>query len=320
MEEMEIYVEKPFNWKKFFKVTVIVVGAMAIVSLLIICVHRIEGSLRGGEITKYENWRSATVEKTANYCDINLDKVNKIRIDYYEPKKYEIGYLTNNPNYDSVFYMIYDKEEIDKLISKIKDVKMYGVWENTYEYYEESSLNWEIRLYVDDKEYALTLRGGYVEGYEDVEELMVNIEHKDFPMNKDEYPDPSRCLWSDSTLIYNQSLSKYIYELYGKCIKDVTVADIINIYDSANPERFFSYDNDGGKDRTYEEKVADGLHIIRYTFRIADFDGYVLVEKQNEAIDDKVYTDILGVKIYNNAGDSIDYLNSTKAQIEEFLK
>ncbi len=320
MEEKEIYIEKPFNWKKFFKITGIVVAAIAVVLVLLFGVHRLEGYLRGGKITKYENWKSATVEKTARYCDINLDEVNKIRIDFYEPKKYEIGYLTNNPDYNSVFYMIYDEEEIEKLISQLRDVRMYGIWEDSYEYYEESSLDWKISLYVDDKEYVLTLSGGYIEGYEDVEELKVDVKHKDFPLTKDEYPDPAYVLWSNSTLIYNQNLNEYVYDLYERCIKDITVENILSIYDEGNPELFFAYENNGGKGRSYEEKVADGLHILRYTLQIADFDGYIVVDKQNESKGEEVFTDILGVKIYNNAGEYIDYLNSDRAEVEAFLK
>ena len=82
---MEVYVEKGFNWKKFFKIVGIVVGSIVGLFLVLFLFHKVEGTIRGGEITKYEVWKSSTVEKVAEYCDLDLEKVEKVELSFYDP-------------------------------------------------------------------------------------------------------------------------------------------------------------------------------------------------------------------------------------------
>lgn len=322
---MEVYVEKGFNWKKFFKIVGIVVGSIVGLFLVLFLFHRIEGTIRGGKITKYEVWKSSTVEKVAEYCDLDLEKVEKVELYFYNPLENKIGYLENNFNYDSVEYFIYDKEIIKELISRLSDVKMYGV-NDGFDYYEEVTYNWKLKIVVEDVEYAMTLTGGSVSGQDKAELLNVDVQHRDTPVVYDTYPNTAVCTWAEDSLIYGESLNDYIFELYEKQIKDIKVEDVLVLKDDGNLDKFLSYENSGAKGKSYKEQLKDEHHTLVYELRMADFDGYIIVEKESESISNSeqtgtVFNDVTAVTIYkNNSEESIDFMNSSKAQIEEFLK
>lgn len=322
---MEVYVEKGFNWKKFFKVVGIVIGSVVGLFLVLFLFHKIEGTIRGGEITKYEVWKNATVEEVAEYCDLDFEKIEKVQLYFYDPLGHNIGYIEDNFDYDSVEYFIYDKAVIKELVNRLKDVKMYGV-NDSFDYYEETTYNWKLKIVVEGVEYAMTLSGGTVAGEDKAEMLNVDVQHRDVPVVYDEYPNVAMCTWGEKSLIYGEKLNDYVFELYEKYIKDITVADIISMKEEENLDKFLSYENSGAKGKTYKEQLEDEHHTLVYELRIADFEGYILVEKENESISNSdnsetVFNDVTAVTIYKNGSEeSIDFMNSSKAEIEEFLK
>lgn len=307
------------------RLIVMSVMAMIVITVIVmVVIHNIEAEKRAGEFAKYENWRSATIDKVADYCDIDLDKVNKIQLRIYDAEDKNIGYIVDGEKDVSVTYIVDDEDEIGKLIEKLRNIKVYGAWHKLKEDKTITS-EWELKLYVEGMEYALSFIYGDIQDEENVEVLRINVTYTEFPECNNEFPDPDQYLWSDRCLIYNEELAKYLYDMYNRYIKNISTENILNIYDEGNTEKFFAYENSGGRMKDGYDMWGDEIYSLMYTFPIEDFNGYVLLEKQSAGIDNEegkptFYTDIIDVKIYNEAGESIDFLNTTRKVLEEFLR
>lgn len=317
--------EKRGKLKKLLLVIGIFIVLVIVVIVVAIAIHNIQAKKRAGKFAKYETWRSATVEQLADYCDMDLDRIDKICLTIHDAEKKGIGYITDNEKQVRVDYIVSDKKIINELISRMKDIKVYGVGEKIWKDYD-GVVDWDLELYIDDVEYALVFDGGNIGG-NIAESLNVNTYYKGAGnIFFEEFPTPSDCLWSNYSLIYNENLIEYIYEWQSKYVSNITVENILDIYNKGDTELFFAYENSGGREREDFDILSKEIHTLLYTFPIEDFEGYIVVEKQDEGqemgtdLKDYIsYTDIVDVMIYNDKGDSVDFLNATSEEIVKFL-
>ncbi len=319
--------------KKWKKVLIIVVAVVLIAIITIVAsviIHNKEASKRAGELAKYENWRSATIDKIADYCKIDLDKVNKIRVSISDAEKKNVGYIVDGENDVRVDYILSEEKIVKELINKLADVEVYGVKEEIWEKYDKER-EWSLKFYVDDMDYSLVIGGNSME-QEGVEALTINVFHSGAGASRfDEFPDPNKYMGSEICLIYDQELIEYVYNLREKYVRNIKVEDILKIYEMDEPEMFFAYENSGMRMREDFDITSDEVFTHLYTFPIDDFEGYIVLEKENDGRDGKEggtgkakdyisYTDIVSVEIFNNNGESIDFFNATKQELEDFLK
>lgn len=255
---------------------------------------------------------------------MKLDGIDKIRIRIYDSEKKGIGYIVDGEKKVSVYYIIDDEKIIHELVKHIKDVKIYGAFEKVWENYEKRC-DWGIDFYMNDKEYKMELNGGNIEN-KSAEGIYIGTGYvENEGRTSKEFPDLEAYMLATSNLTYNQNLDDYICDFVKKYIRNITVEEILDIHTEGIMEKFLGYENDGGRDPKDYSITSNELYTNLYTLPIEDFDGYIVLEKENECIDyadgsSDVYKDIIDVKIYKNTGESIDFMNSTREQVEEFLE
>ena len=304
------------------KTKLIILGTALVIAGLVIG-KSIEVKKRAGEYGKYENWCSAKVQTIMNRCDIKLEDVDKIRIEIDNSQAKDIGCEVDGKKASSVYYIIEDEEIIEDILEKIDDIRVYGAKQSV----RDLNSTEECRLVIcsNKEEYALYLDLNSINGENYVETANISVLHKDFPNPNDKYPNPSISTLSEWGLIYDVSLVEYIEDICREKIEYISVENIIDIYDDGDLTKFWAYENGGRRAKEDVNVLTAEKHTHMYTFPIKDFDGYALLERQNEAVSggegegSTLYTDVLDAKIYNNSGEYVDFMKASRDEVEAFL-
>ena len=304
------------------KTKLIILGTALVIAGLVIG-KSIEVKKRAGEYGKYENWCSAKVQTIMNRCDIKLEDVDKIRVAISYSENKGIGYETEGKKKSSVYYIIEDEAIIEEILEKIKDVKIYGAKQSVEEL--KTVQECTLRICSEKEEYAFYMNFSSFEGEDSVEHVGLSIMHADFPKYKEGYPETYWSLLSDKGLIYDANLIEYIEDICRERIEYISVENVIDIYDDGDLTKFWAYENGGMRTKEDVNMLTAEKHTHMYTFPIEDFDGYALLERQNECDLDEndnpvILVDVLDAKIYNNSGEYVDFMKASRDELEAFLR
>lgn len=315
MEKVRRILEKIFNVRNFL----IVAFLIALVCVIYI---KIKGSqlqkigddrLKDFSMDSYKDDGTVSVSKALKECDIDGENIGGVVIG------------VDNDGEGIVRYYITDKTIINKVYDKLSEMKLSGMSDSADEFVE-SEEDWDIQLYPTDMSFAFRIYG-QVTKEDGCYRTAVMATDKSAYYVKSQYihQDLWEVFGSEYQLYFNTDIISFIDSLIDENIDKISLDDVVKLYDgeSVDYATLFGYEHGCtkiGEYAPYAEIPDFTVDSNIFEFPIEGTECYVQLELYYDSSEFEEKIKLLGFKVCNSSGETINLLETTEDEITEFCK
>lgn len=266
----------------------------------------------------YDDGKTADFSDYLDFCGWKADDIKRIVIGVKDGEEKECKYYFD------------DEENIEALIDKLESITFHGTSDRIEDTLKEN--RWSLQLISDSKEYSITIYGYGSDGKNTEVTNFAGFYKYYSSMFSEHFPAMEKVV-GGCQLLYDEELTEYLYQMYEDNVHNITLDDILTLKDKEKIEiyDYFRYKHTAcvGKLIPNTELEKELTNIFK--FYIEGTDSYVELEKYNfcglrKYVDGVMIEDmpanhaVVRYEIFNESGESIDFFESSKEDIEEFLK
>lgn len=267
---------------------------------------KVEKRLDNFTMESYENGVEVKFTKVLSRCDVEEEDLEGIVLG------------VDSDGSGIVRYYIDDKEIINKVMDKLKEITVIGMTDPADEFVEREE-DWDIHLYPSNQYFAVRIYGKSTPDT-DCYRTSVNAVEKSgfYAKSKWYHNDLWKMFKSETQLVYTKDMEDFIKEILDKYVVEITLDEVISGCSGEKPDMasVFRYkhssENGDGKLTRSATRV--------YKFPIKNVNGYFLMEKVEATADGYPKSDILRMEMYNDEGQALNIFEANEEEIRKFLQ
>ncbi len=249
------------------------------------------------------------VSKALKYGGINVESVKGIMI----------GADIDGEGIERYYFT--DKEVIEKVINKLKDMKLTRVVNTNMGGYEIEK-DWDIQLCSAESEYALRISGEPTDDDRCYRTCVQEVFNVGYFADKDSqtFVNPYKnIMGGEFQFLFDSDIEDFLAEIIESNVEEMNKDTVINLCATKKVDlgTVFGYKH---TPPIYVSSTTEpGCRALEFKFPIKDTEYYILLQKQTFVYNFKPAYAIEKLELYRNEQEYIDLLISNKEEVQEFI-